>query len=105
MQFSDLLQSYCKTQSTEQDCLYALEDFAYDNESFAAIAKNAIHILYDIDVISEESILHWFKVKPEADEEESLVKDKFAAKIRTSVKPLIEWLQEESSSGEEEESD
>ncbi len=101
LQFSDMLQSYCKSPSTEMDCLLALEEFASDSPDFAAIAKNAIHLLYELDVVSEDSILRWYRRGADGRDEDG--DEEFAEEIRRKVKPLIEWLQEEDSSSEDEE--
>ena len=101
-QFSELLQDYCKkSPSTQLDCLYALEDFASENDAFSPVAVHTIKHLYDLDVVLDESILLWHRKKSEEQDEE---KEKFASKIRLRAKPLIEWLEasEEEDSSEEE---
>ena len=98
-QFRPLLVKYCsKTLSAQADCLEAVEDFCVGNEAMERVASKVLHLLYDIDVVSEDAILKWYEGETDAVE----VRSKgFGAGFRKGVKPFIEWLQE----SEEEESD
>ena len=104
LQFSSLLTNYCKTPSAELDCLRALESFCRDrNRLFTDVAAKTMQMLYDDDVIQEETILKWYKEPPvdEGEDEDEDFDDGFAEVIREKVKPLIDWLEE----SEEEDSD
>ncbi len=101
LQFKAMLRSYCKSEATELDCLHALEDFAFEESDFAAIAKNSIHLLYDLEIVSEDAILLWYEEKGSKDDGTEQDRVEFAAKIRQNVKPLIEWLQEDEESDDD----
>lgn len=59
-----------------------------------------IHTLYDDEIVSQEAIEDWFHQKGLQDEEEFDLQ--FAKVIREKVKPLIEWLNEDSDEEESE---
>ncbi len=95
MQFKELVQKYIKSKSSQSDCLKTLETYSLDNTDFLPIIAKIIHVLYDMDVVCDESITDWF----EELDDDSPAKEK--------VQPLIDWLhdddddEDESSEGED----
>ena len=61
-----------------------------------AFAK-ILHMLYDLDVLSETSVLAWSAEKEHADEEDK--------KFLKLAKPFVEWLKEADEESDEESSE
>lgn len=94
-QFHNLLLTYTKSQATQLDCLYGIEEHAKNSQDFVTIAKNTIHFLYEADVLAEESILEWFQDGDDRYPE-------FGPKLREQVKPFIDWLEEDEEDSDDE---
>ena len=88
--FAHVLKLYCKSESTEIDCLYGVEAFAAKegNDNFLPVAMKAIHGLYDKDVVSEEAVTKWFE------DERDAASEKVGEQLRSKVKPFVDWLQQ-----------
>ena len=110
--FKGLIQRYVKTESSELDCLKALEMYCWEDENFLNVSSKTIHHMFDkMEILSEEAILAWYY-----DEEDDEMADDIEAsskanqlisnKLRQKLKPLIEWLEEDSDDdGDSEEDD
>ena len=74
--------------STQGVSSAASDVYKRQTPSFAKI----LHTLYDMDVISEESVLAWAEEKADADESEK--------KFLNLARPFVDWLEEASSEEE-----
>lgn len=99
-----IIQNYIKSNSSQNDCIYTLEEFILNNEanvSYLTFVK-IIQFFYQENILEEEIILNWFyeaENLPDHDTEEQ-------AKLRKSkeIQLFIKWLEEaeeESSNSEE----
>mmetsp|Transcript_20134 Transcript_20134/g.32622 ORF Transcript_20134/g.32622 Transcript_20134/m.32622 type:complete len:99 (-) Transcript_20134:216-512(-) len=87
--------------------LLTLEDYCAEDEVFKAMGgaclvpafAKILHMLYEMDVLSEVSVLAWAEEKTEAEEE-----DKRFLKL---AQPFVDWLKDadEESEGESSEED
>lgn len=84
--FLPVLKNYIKNIDSCEDCLSAIEDVARDEELLNTVVLKVIHHLYDVNILSEESILKWHKKSEDMSQ--------FAKNIRQKTNKLIEWLQD-----------
>jgi len=103
-EWAPLLSRFLRSEDDQVEALLTLEEFCLEDEVFRGMGGSAcvpsfakiLHILYDMDVISEDSILAWAEEKADADEADK--------KFLKLAQPFIDWL-EEASSEEESDSD
>ncbi|XP_073997537.1 eukaryotic translation initiation factor 2B subunit epsilon [Rhodnius prolixus] len=91
--FMPLFVNYVRNEMAMADCLQAIEDCTEMQPQLVLVIMNLIHLLYKKDILSEESILEWYK-HPRSDSIEE---------IRKKVRPFIYWLEEAETSETEEE--
>ncbi|XP_075972904.1 translation initiation factor eIF2B subunit epsilon-like [Anticarsia gemmatalis] len=85
--FRPVLANYIKTKSSIMDCLRAVEDSCIKCEWLDGRSGQIVHLLYEADVIDEDSLFEWQK---DLEENESPI-----AK-QTSLVKFFEWLEEAS---------
>ncbi|OWR48620.1 translation initiation factor eIF-2B subunit epsilon [Danaus plexippus plexippus] len=85
--FRPVLANYIKTKSSIMDCLKAVEESCLKNEWLDGKAGQVIHLLYEADVVDEDSLLEWF---------EDLKENESPLINQTSVVKFFDWLQEAS---------
>ena len=108
-EWAPLLTRFLKSEDDQVEMLLTLEDYCAEDEVFRgmnggllvpAFAK-ILHMLYDVDVLSEVSVLAWAEEKAHASEE-----DRRFLKL---AQPFVDWLkdadEESDDDSEEEESD
>lgn len=83
--FLPVLKNYIKTTDSCEDCLSAIEDVAKGEEMLNTVVVKLIHHLYDVNILSEESIMKWHQKKEDG---------QFAKDIREKTNKLIDWLKE-----------
>lgn len=88
-QFQSLLSKYVKSPQAQVDCLASIGTHATSHEQFVPIVMKIVHHLYDVDILSEESILTWHGT--------------LTGQLKEKMKPLIAWLEQDDS--DEEDSD
>jgi len=96
--FLPVLRNYIKTTDSCEDCLSAIEDIAKGEELLNTVIVKVIHHLYNMNILSEESILKWHEKEEDT---------QFAKNIREKANKLIEWLkdaEEETDSDEDDSS-
>lgn len=82
-----LLKHYLQTIDEEIEVIMKFEEMCLEsNKEFAPIFSRILHLLYDKDILSEESILSWASEKSLADES-----DKIFVK---QAEKFIQWLKE-----------
>ncbi|KAM3967996.1 eukaryotic translation initiation factor 2B subunit epsilon [Aphomia sociella] len=91
--FRPVLSNYIKTKSSIMDCLKAVEDSCIKCEWLGGKAGQILHLLYEADVVDEDSLLEWY---------EDLKENESDIVNQTSILKFFEWLEEAS---EESESD
>lgn len=97
--FLPVLKNYIKNTDSCEDCLSAIEDVARGEELLNTVVVKVIHHLYDVNILSEESILKWHQKEEDT---------QFSKYIREKSNKLIEWLkdaEEETDSDEESDDD
>ncbi|CAH2063204.1 unnamed protein product, partial [Iphiclides podalirius] len=90
--FRPILSNYIKTKSSIMDCLRAIEDSCMKCEWLDGKAGQILHLLYEADVVDEDSLLEWYDDLK--DNESQLVS-------QTSLVKFFEWLQEASEESED----
>ncbi|XP_028163107.1 translation initiation factor eIF-2B subunit epsilon [Ostrinia furnacalis] len=91
--FHPVLANYIKAKSSILDCLKAIEDSCTKCQWLEGRAGQIIHLLYESDVLDEDSLVEWY---------EELKENESPLAKQVSVVKFFEWLQEAS---EESESD
>lgn len=81
--FRPVLANYIKTKSSIMDCLRAVEDSCIKCEWLNGRSGRIIDLLYEADVVDEDSLLEW---KEDLDENESPIGKE------TSLVKFFEWL-------------
>lgn len=87
--FHPIILNYVKTEDAQDDCLRAIKEVASTTQELLPFLQYLLHLLYDIDVLSEEKILEWYKSSDKNVDE--FQNNKI---IRTAIQPFIKWLEE-----------
>ncbi|VVC89134.1 unnamed protein product [Leptidea sinapis] len=90
--FYPVLSNYIKTKSSTMDCLRAIEDSCIKNDWLSGRAGQIVHLLYDADVVDEDSLVEWYK---DLKDSESEIAE------QTSLVKFFAWLQQASEESEE----
>ncbi|XP_046394084.1 translation initiation factor eIF-2B subunit epsilon [Ischnura elegans] len=93
--FLPILKNYIRNKEAQFDCLQAIEEHAVDTAEFGEIVVKILHMLYDQDVLAEETIIKWHQSSVSEAREE-------AKHLHTKLTPFIRWLQEADEESEEE---
>ncbi|ODN02249.1 Translation initiation factor eIF-2B subunit epsilon [Orchesella cincta] len=96
VRFKKLMPQYVKTDKAQKIVLQALEEHALDNAYFRPLLMKVLHYYYDIDILSQEMILNWYKTPSEYTG---------AAELRKMVEKFIEWLETASEESDSEDDD
>ena len=104
-QWAPLLSRFLKSEDDQVEMLLTLEDYCAEDEVFKGMHgaslvpsfAKILHLLYDMDVLSEVSVLAWAEEKGLASEE-----DKRFLKL---AQPFVDWLKEADSESDGEGSD
>jgi translation initiation factor eIF-2B subunit epsilon len=106
-EWAPLLARFLKSEDDQVEALLTFEEFCLEDEVFKGMGGGAcvssfpkvLHMLYDMDVISEESVLAWAEEKAEAEEHDK--------KFLKLAQPFIDWLNDasEDEDSSEDESD
>jgi len=95
--YTSLLGAFCTTPKAELTLMLRIQEFCYDNMNFMKVFQKIILLLYKNDVLSEDSIMKWYKEAHSA---------KGKSVFLEQMKKFIEWLQSaEEESGESGEED
>ncbi|XP_034825426.1 translation initiation factor eIF2B subunit epsilon [Maniola hyperantus] len=89
--FRPVISNYIKSKSSIMDCLRAVEDSCVKNEWLDGKAGQIIHLLYEFDVVDEDSLTEWHR---------DLKENESALAGQSSVIKFFEWLQEASEESE-----
>jgi eIF4-gamma/eIF5/eIF2-epsilon len=93
--YIQLFQAFTSTDKSELALILKVQEFCYENMNFMKTFQKIILLFYKVEIISEESILRWYK-------EAHSPKGKMH--FLEQMKKFIDWLQnaEEESESEEE---
>ena len=86
--FHPIVLNYVKTEDAQDDCLRAIEEVAGTTQELLPYLQHLLHLFYDKDVLSEDKILEWYEFN------DNDVDTFQRNKIRTAIKPFIQWLEE-----------
>lgn len=91
-QYAELLGELTTSGRSELALLLKIQEFCYENQNFIKVFQKIIVLLYKVEVIGEDVILHWYK-EGHSPKGKSVFLDQ--------MKSFVEWL----NNAEEEESD
>lgn len=102
--------NYVKSSGDQKDLLKGLENFFRANSDKLPIIAQIVHHLYDMDLVEDEAVVAWCQALDQDDpldccDEMENPDPEFAPNLKKRLQPLIEWLQQSSSSEEESESE
>jgi len=82
--YTGLLGAFSTNPKSELTLMLRIQDFCYDNMNFMKVFQKIILLLYKTDVLSEESILKWYKEAHGS---------KGKSVFLEQTKKFVEWLQ------------
>jgi len=88
VKFKGLLLKYSKSKSGQDYYLKTIIEFLKRFPTFINIIAKILHVLYELDVLGEESILAWA----------ATIQD---TSLTSKIQPFLDWLQEDDSGDEE----
>ena len=88
--------SFCRSKSGQQYYLEGMEGLISKHPIYVEVLAKILHILYDKDVLSDESIITWYKKLGSVGSTQEP-----QASICSKLKPLIAWLEQSDSESEE----
>ncbi|XP_065290568.1 eIF5-mimic protein 1-like [Dermacentor albipictus] len=93
-QYTPLLEAFTSTPRAEVALLVKVQEFCYDNMNFMKVFQKTVILFYKTDVLSEDSILKWYK---------GAHSPKGKSVFLDQMKRFVEWLEntEEESEGED----
>ncbi|KAM7315848.1 NLR family CARD domain-containing protein 3-like [Ixodes scapularis] len=93
-QYTPLLEAFTTTPRAEVALLVKVQEFCYDNMNFMKVFQKIVILFYKTDVLSEDSILKWYK---------GAHSPKGKSVFLDQMKRFVDWLQsaEEESEGED----
>jgi len=94
--YTGLLGAFCTNPRSELTLMLRIQDFCYDNMNFMKVFQKIILLLYKTDVLSEETILKWYREAHGA---------KGKSVFLEQTKKFVEWLQNAEEESEEESQD
>ncbi|XP_072110997.1 translation initiation factor eIF2B subunit epsilon [Mobula birostris] len=95
--WSQVFKNYIKRAIDHQNCLAAIEEFFIEHEALWSVIVKVLMTLYQLEVLAEEAVLHWFSQTAPTEKAKRLRKHQ-------GVQRFIKWLkeaEEESSGGED----
>lgn len=82
--YCTLLQAFTTTDRSELALVFKVQEFCYENMNFMKAFQKIILLFYKTEVLSEETILRWYK-----DSHASKGKMHFLEQMKN----MVEWLQ------------
>jgi len=101
----DVFANYVKSASDQKDLLKGLENFFRMSPDKLAVVAKIVHHLYDMDLVEERAVVAWCEGLDLDEDCEECSDPDFVSNLRKRMQPLIDWLQQSSSSEEESDSD
>merc|ERR1712029_573554 len=100
--------NYVKSSGDQKDLLKGLENFFRANSDKLPIIAQIVHHLYDMDLVEDKAVVAWCQSLDQHDDPLDEMENpdpEFAPNLKKRLQPLIQWLQQSSSSEEESESE
>ena len=99
--FKGLIQRYVRSESSQLDCMHALEMYCWRDEAFLNVASKTVHFMYDgMDLLSEDAIIDWYDNAEYDEVQISSANRSVSTMLREKLNALIEWLNEDSDDDE-----
>eukprot|EP00884_Botryococcus_braunii_P005038 jgi/Botrbrau1/14535/Bobra.0212s0002.1 len=92
--YNALFQEFCKTQRTEAALVVHVQVYCYEDAKLLKLFAKIVRILYDNDILGEDTIHWWYKKGSHPKGRNVFVRD---------IEPFIKWLEEAEEDDEDEE--
>ncbi|CAL1272254.1 unnamed protein product [Larinioides sclopetarius] len=92
-QYTSLLSAFTSSTKAELSLLVKVQEYCYDNMAFMKVFEKILVLFYKTDVLSEDSILKWYK-EAHSSKGKSIFLDQ--------TRKFVEWLQSAEEESEEE---
>ena len=83
--WAKLLNTYCTSGKLELELIYKVQIQCYEDAKLMKLFPEIVRSLYDLDVLAEDTILHWFRKGTNPKGRQTFVK---------SLEPFVKWLEE-----------
>ncbi|KAG1330821.1 basic leucine zipper and W2 domain-containing protein 2 [Cocos nucifera] len=83
--WSKLLNAFCTNGKLELELMYKVQIQCYEDAKLMKLFPEIIRSLYDLDVLAEDTILHWFRKGANPKGRQTFVK---------ALEPFVNWLEE-----------
>lgn len=95
-EYKQLLNEFVKSAKDEKSLLDTLQSFCYENQSFIKLFAELVRILYELDVLGEDTIQHWAAKG---------TNPKGRAQFTKDLEPFTKWLDEAEEEDEDDDDD
>uniref|UniRef100_H3CR64 Translation initiation factor eIF2B subunit epsilon n=1 Tax=Tetraodon nigroviridis TaxID=99883 RepID=H3CR64_TETNG len=93
--WTPVFKNYVKRARDHLDCLSAFEEHFLDQESHWPAMVKVLSVMYKLEILEEEPILHWFSTQAGTDQKKKLRKN-------PKLQEFIHWLEQPAESSDEE---
>ncbi|XP_010927633.1 uncharacterized protein [Elaeis guineensis] len=83
--WAQLLNAFCTNGKLELELMYKVQIQCYEDAKLMKLFPEIIRSLYDLDVLAEDTILHWFRKGANPKGRQTFVK---------ALEPFVNWLEE-----------
>ncbi|CDY51095.1 BnaC06g42190D [Brassica napus] len=83
--WAPLLNTVCSSGKLELELMYKVQMQCYEDAKLMKVFPEVVRSLYDLDVLAEDTILHWFRKGTNTKGRQTFVK---------SLEPFVNWLEE-----------
>ncbi|KAG1363398.1 basic leucine zipper and W2 domain-containing protein 2 [Cocos nucifera] len=83
--WAKLLNAFCTNGKLELELMYKVQIQCYEDAKLMKLFPEIIRSLYDLDVLAEDTILHWFRKGANPKGRQTFVK---------ALEPFVNWLEE-----------
>ncbi|XP_008800962.1 basic leucine zipper and W2 domain-containing protein 2 [Phoenix dactylifera] len=83
--WAKLLNAFCTNGKLELELVYKVQIQCYEDAKLMKLFPEIIRSLYDLDVLAEDTILHWFRKGANPKGRQTFVK---------ALEPFVKWLEE-----------
>jgi hypothetical protein len=92
--YKSLLSTYATNGKLELSLLVTIQVVCYEDNRLLKLFSDIVRVLYDLDVLGEDTVLHWYKKGSHPKGRNVFLKD---------IEPFIKWLEEAEEEDEDEE--
>lgn len=83
--WAELLNTFCISGKLELELMYKIQVQCYEDTKLMKLFPEIVRSLYDLDVLAEDTILHWFRKGTNPKGRQTFVK---------ALEPFVKWLEE-----------